>query len=258
MKEYSIQKLALLAGVSVRTLHHYDHIGLLTPATRTEKGYRLYGPDQLLRLQQILFYRELDLTLQQIGAMLDEEGFDTLQALQQHKAALQTRRDRMGVLLTTIDKTIKKLQGENDMLTDAELYEGFPKEVQSYRQQAVEKYGEKAVLDSENSLKKMGKEGFQQLLQEAGATVQTLFGLIDRDPADAQVQTLIARHYQYIIKIWGRQPNDASLPEAYHGLAQLYLDDERFTAQNGLPNAAFAQFMAAAMKFYAASLPKTK
>jgi DNA-binding transcriptional MerR regulator len=254
MKEYSIQKLAQLAGVSVRTLHHYDHIGLLTPATRTEKGYRLYGPSQLLRLQQILFYRELDLTLQQIGTMLDEEGFDTLQALKNHKLALQHRGNRIQVLLTTIDKTIKKLQGEDDMLTDAELYEGFPKEAQGYRQEAIEKYGEKAVLDSENSLKKMGKEGFQQLLQEAGATVQNLVGLMDKDPADAEVQAQIARHYQYIVQIWGRQPDDPALPEAYHGLAQLYLDDERFTAQNGVPNATFAQFMSKAMMHFADKL----
>ncbi len=112
MNGYSVKKLAKLAGVSVRTLHHYDQLGLLKPSLRTEARYRLYGEKELLRLQQILLYKELDFSLQEIGDILDKADFDLLEALQSHKTALQSRRDRLGVLLTTIDKTIQKLKGE--------------------------------------------------------------------------------------------------------------------------------------------------
>jgi len=86
MKRYIVKQLADLTGISVRTLHHYDEINLLTPAHRTEAGYRLYGEPELHRLQQILFYRELDFPLKQIAAILDAPDFDTVEALRQHKA----------------------------------------------------------------------------------------------------------------------------------------------------------------------------
>ena len=81
---YTVQQLARLAGVSVRTLHHYDHVGLLKPSARTAAGYRQYGEADLLRLQQILFFRELDFPLTDIQAILDQPGFDQVKALHDH------------------------------------------------------------------------------------------------------------------------------------------------------------------------------
>ena len=101
MIQYSVKQLAQLAGISVRTLHLYDQLGLLKPNIRTVARYRLYGEKELLRLQQILFYKELDFPLQEIGKILDDPDFDLVEALLSHKNALEIRRDRIGTLLTT-------------------------------------------------------------------------------------------------------------------------------------------------------------
>jgi DNA-binding transcriptional MerR regulator len=255
MSNYSIKKLAKMAGVSVRTLHHYDHINLLVPSVRTGAGYRLYGEEELIRLQQILFYKELGLSLQEIGNILDEEGFDTVKALELHRAALEERQNRIAVLLTTIDKTIKKLQGANTMLKDEELYEGFAKEdAAQYRKEAIDRYGEDAILRSEKKLKNLSKEEWEQVKQVGADILAKLQGLMNEPPESNAVQEEIKRHYEYVVFMWGRDNDDPSLPEAYAGLAQLYLDDERYTMQNGNPNREFAVFLNKAMKYYAGKM----
>ena len=98
MKTYSISKLAGMAGVSIRTLHHYDHIGLLSPAARTAAGYRLYGETELLRLQQILFFKELDLPLSEVRSILHDPSFDQVQALQAHRSMLESQMERLSSL----------------------------------------------------------------------------------------------------------------------------------------------------------------
>lgn len=109
MKNYGVKEVAKLSGASVRTLHHYDKIGLLKPANRTETGYRYYGEPRLLRLQQILFYRELGFPLKEIRKVLDAPGFDLVNALKNHKLDLEACRKRISSLLRTIYKTIKLL-----------------------------------------------------------------------------------------------------------------------------------------------------
>jgi DNA-binding transcriptional MerR regulator len=109
---YSVKQLARLAGVSVRTLHVYDKMGLLKPSVRTDARYRYYGEAELLRLQQILFYKELDLSLKAIGEIINEPGFDLIAALNCHKAALTARRDGLDTLLNTIDNTIDHLKNK--------------------------------------------------------------------------------------------------------------------------------------------------
>jgi DNA-binding transcriptional MerR regulator len=106
---YSVNQLAELAGVTVRTLHHYDAVGLLRPARGTRNGYRQYGNAELLRLQQILFFREIDLPLEEIKGILDRPGFDLAHALRDHRELIARKRKRLDSLLTTIDQTIAKL-----------------------------------------------------------------------------------------------------------------------------------------------------
>ncbi len=156
MDGYTVKKLAEMAGVSVRTLHHYDETGLLKPAERTNAGYRLYGEDELLRLQQILFYKELDFPLKKIAEILESPRFDKVAALKQHKIALKNRRTRLDTLLSTVDKTISKIE-EDTIMSYEELYEGFPKEkAEAWRNEAIEKWGD-AVYQSEEYLKGLGK-----------------------------------------------------------------------------------------------------
>lgn len=255
-KLYAVKKLAAMAGVSVRTLHHYDRIGLLQPSKRTPAGYRLYGEAELLRLQQILFYKELDLSLEEIATILDDPAFEVLTALENHRKALEARRNRLSVLLATIDKTILKLKGGPVMLTNEELYEGFPREsAAAYRQQAVEKWGAATVEASEQKLRKLGKAGYEKLKEEAAAISNELAALMHLQPEDDKVQAVVARHYAHILQFWASVEDTAA---AYRGLAQLYLDDERYTHRNGKPDPAYAAFLSKAMVYYADTRLKKK
>ncbi|UFH53384.1 MerR family transcriptional regulator [Spirosoma sp. KNUC1025] len=251
MRYYSVKNLAKLAGVSVRTLHHYDKLGLLKPSIRTEARYRMYGPEELIRLQQILFYKELDFSLEEILQVLKDPDFNLLTALESHKQALQARQDRLATLLVTIDKTISTLKGERTMLTNDELYEGFPKG-EEYRQEAIAKYGAQTVEESETKLRQMGKAGFEQLKADQLDIAQKLVGLMQMDPTSGPVQQQIARHYQNIRGFWGESVcKEKNMAEAYKGLAKLYVDDPRFTSQNGQENPAYAQFLSKAMTYFA-------
>ena len=146
---YTVRQLANMAGVSVRTLHHYDHIGLLRPSARTAAGYRLYGTKDLLRLQQILLFKEFDLPLEEIRRILDDPGFDPVRALAQHRRTLELRAERLARLLNTIDRTIARLTEVDMSLTDEELYEGLPKEqVDRWKREVDERYDPKLVAES--------------------------------------------------------------------------------------------------------------
>src|SRR3990167_4504148 len=109
---YTVKQLAKLSGVSTRTLRFYDEIGLLKPAYYGENKYRFYEEEQLLLLQQILFYRELDFSLQDIQAVLSNDAFDKISSLHTHKSLLEAKSQRMNNMLKTIDKTILHLRGE--------------------------------------------------------------------------------------------------------------------------------------------------
>lgn len=251
MEKYSVKQVARLAKVSVRTLHLYDEIGLLKPETRTTAGYRLYGEKQLLRLQQILFYREMELPLEQIRLLLDDPGFNLVQALNDHKAALKAKSKRIQSMLKTIDKTIDHLN-HKVMLNHHELYEGFSKEeADIMHNQAVEKYGEEAVNRSESALSQMSKADFKALQQEQKDITNALLALMHEEPESAAVQFEIGRHYQNIRYFWGTANSTDKQAKAYAGLGELYVSDERFTTINGKPNPGFAQFLSKAMSYYA-------
>ena len=244
MAAYSVKKLAILAGVSVRTLHLYDQIGLLKPSLRTEARYRMYGEKELLRLQQILFFRELDMPLKEIGEILDNVEFNLVKALEGHKMALISKQQRIETMLETIDKTIGYLKHEKTMLSHEELYEGFPKEQgEAYRNEAEKKWGADAMEKSENSLRKLSKAHFEQLKDEQKEIATALFSIMNEDPTSPKVQEQIARHYENIRKFWGTHGTAEKQAEAYAGLGQLYVDDERYTQVNGQSQPAYASFL---------------
>ena len=156
MTAYTVRKLADIAGISVRTLHYYDHAGLLKPEFRTANGYRYYGDEAAARLQQIMFFRELDFSLEEIKKIMSAPDFDTLAALEQHRAMLQKRARRLKELLATVDRTVKKMKGKKDMEIK-EYYKGFSDEqIEEYRREVRERWGENALTESEARVKKMG------------------------------------------------------------------------------------------------------
>ena len=134
---FTVKQLSDLAGVSVRTLHYYDEIGLLKPTRVGENGYRYYEEEALFRLQQILFFREMDLGLAQIKEVLGTPNFDQRAALQAHRQALQAKIDRLQILIETVDDTIKHLTGEVSM-SKKKLFKGFSEK----KQKQYEKCGE--------------------------------------------------------------------------------------------------------------------
>ena len=169
MSRYTIKQLADLAGVSRRTLHHYDQIGLLKPAEKGANRYRYYDDQAALSLQQILFYRELGLSLGEIQEILDQPDFDLLQALHKHKGELRKRVARLNRLIETVDITILHVKGEMKM-SGHDIFEGFSEEQQEeYAQQARQRWDPKMVDQSMQLWKGYSPEKKQQVLEEGKA-----------------------------------------------------------------------------------------
>ena len=245
MATYTVRKLAELAGITVRTLHHYDEIGLLRPAERTESGYRLYGERELLLLQQIMFFRQLDVPLEEIRRIVAGPDFDEAAALRRHRELLQAQAGRLGRLIDTIDKTLHMLEGTMT-LSDAELYEGFSQEqIDRYKRESREAYGVEVVEESERRAKGMSKDQWQAVKDEGEAVTQELAAVMDRPVDDPEVQALIARHYKWVATFW--TPDAA----AYQGLGQLYTDNPEFRANYDKYRAGLAAFLRQAMTYYA-------
>ncbi|MCI4671504.1 MAG: MerR family transcriptional regulator [Bacteroidia bacterium] len=251
-KKYGVKELSALSGVSIRTLHHYDKIELLKPSVRTEAGYRLYEDKDLLRLQQILFYKELGFPLKEIKALLDDEDFDLIKALREHEKELLARRRHISTLLTTIKHTIKQLKKGGIMNDPEKLYEGLPEEFRKeYREEAINEWGQKAIQRSEKALSQMGKAGMKALQKEMEEVNMALFELKNEKLDSEQVQELIARHYHIIRQFWGTSQLEDSQKDAYEGLGDLYINDDRYMRIDGIAQPEFASFMAEAMKSFA-------
>ena len=159
---YTIKKLATLAGISTRTLRYYDEIGLLTPSRMEESEYRIYGEAEVDRLQQILFYREMDLELSAIREILDAESFEQMVALKSHLAELQKKRHRLDLLIDNVTKTIKKEEGVEQM-SDQEKFKGFKEAIireneANYGEEIRSKYGEEMVAVSNAKMMNLSEE----------------------------------------------------------------------------------------------------
>lgn len=250
-KGYTVRELARLAGVSVRTLHHYDGLELLKPGGRTASGYRLYGPAELLRLQQILFFRELDLPLADIARILDEPGFDPAGALRGHRKALEEKLGRLNRLLKTLDDTIMHYQG-GTMLTDQELYKGFtPEKIAAIKKEARELYGDDVVEKSERKVKSMGRGKWEAINGDVDAACRGMAALMasGRAPGEPPVQSLVARHHAWILNFW---TPDA---ESYRGLGRLYREHPEFRAYYEKYAPGFADYLGGAMDAYCEAFP---
>jgi len=244
---YTIGELARLAGVSVRTLRHYDQIGLLKPQSRDDNNYRQYDFEDLLRLQQILFFRELDVPLKKIKAILDDPQLDRVALLRKHHQNLALQIERLESLQATIKKTIHNLQEEKDMpLTDAELYEGFSKEkIDEYNREVRLTYDPEVVKQVDRKVRNMSKAQWQEIKDEGGAIAKALAKLMDRDPADPEVQALIARQHAWIENFF------PASGEVFRGLGELYATYEEFRAFYDRFAPGLADFMREAMNYFA-------
>ena len=249
---YTVKKLAEISGVSVRTLHFYDEIGLLKPAYHGSNGYRFYEEEQLLILQQILFFRELGFELKNIQKVLGRKNFDKILALSSHRQVLQKNLARTKDLIKTIDKTIEHLKGTKTM-KDQEIYHGFSKEKQAeYEEYLINRSGEKiqdSIAESRENLKDWTNTDFVKSSREFDAICKELAGLMAKNfKADsADVQIVVRRHCEWLKKYW--TPNR----ESYIALGQGYTEFEwknTFKTYDS-EHPKLAQFLAEAMKVFA-------
>jgi len=241
---YTVKEFAKLAGVSVRTLHYYDELDLLKPESVGANGYRHYGEASVLKLQQILFYRELDLSLEEIRAILASPEFDVLNALHSHREALQGRVRRLERLIRTVDTTIQQLKGRQTMNAKG-LFEGFSEEEQEkYVKEAEQMYDPETVKASNRQWKAYPPDEKERILTEGRSIMNDLAQAMPQGASVPRVQAVVARWHKHLQYFWS--PNDEQLL----GLADLYNDDPRFKSNYEMVAPGLAGFMRQAVKVY--------
>ncbi len=248
--EYTVHRLGKLAGVSTRTLRYYDEIGLLKPGRINSSGYRIYGREEVDRLQQILFYRELGVNLERIRSMMAEPGFDSAQGLRAHYAQLLDKRAQLDQLIHNVEKTIAATEGRMTM-SDQEKFEGFKQKMiddneQQYGREIREKYGDEAVERSNAKVKGMTQEQHEEVTRLAAEVRDALAEAMQTgDPAGELGQRAADLHKQWLSYYW-----NAYSKEAHAGLAQMYIDDERFKAYYDERQPGTAEFLRDAILVY--------
>jgi DNA-binding transcriptional MerR regulator len=240
-----VKEVADLVGISVRTLHYYDEIGLLTPEETTESGYRLYSDENLETLQQILFFKELGFPLKKIKEIINSPSFDRHEALVLQRKMLLEKRKRLDKMIATIEKTIQHMKGEIQM-TNKEKFEGFDFSHNPYEQEARELWGDEAVDKANAKLGNMTKEEQEAMTKEMNSIYQKLASLRNGSPESDEAQAAIKEWYDFLNNNFGNY----SL-EAFKGLGQMYVDDERFTKNIDQFGEGLAKFMRDAMAVFA-------
>ncbi|MDF2963574.1 MAG: antibiotic resistance transcriptional regulator, MerR family [Paenibacillus sp.] len=239
-----VKEVADLVGISVRTLHHYDEIGLLTPEETTESGYRLYSNDNLELLQQILFFKELGFPLKEIKNIISRPSFDRQEALTLHRKMLLEKSRRLDKMIATIEKTIQHTKGEIQM-TNKEKFEGFDFSHNPYEQEARERWGNEAVDNSNAKIGSMSKDEQQAMSEQMTSIYKKLAALRNNPPESEESQEAIKEWFHFLNNM-----GNYSL-DAFKGLGQMYVDDERFTKNIDTFGEGLAVFMRDAMAVYA-------
>ena len=249
--EYTVKALAGLAGITPRTLRWYDRKGLLKPCRTTEAGYRIYGPGEVDRLQSILFYRELGLSLEAIRTLMDAPDFDRAAALQSHLAELESRRARLDALILTVQRTIDEAKGGTKM-SDKEKFEAFKRRTVEanearYGKEVREKYGDEEAGRANAALLALTQEEYAQwkalgdeILAALPRAVRT-----GEDPAGREGRRIAGLHRRWLSYSW-----EAYTPQAHRGLGELYTADARFTAYYDREAPGCAAFLRDAIRAY--------
>lgn len=246
---YTVKKLAGISGVSVRTLHFYDEVGLLKPAYLGANGYRFYEEPQLLTLQQILFYRELGFELKQIKRILGPADFDKIAALESHRKVLRKSLAKTRELIQTIDKTIEHLKGTKKMKSQ-ELFVGFDPEQQArHEQYLIDRLGERmkeSIAQSKAKVKNWTKAKWQQSGAAFNAICKDLVAAMDRklSAESPDVQSVIRRHYLWLKQFW------TPTRESYAGHSLLIVDSDLRKAYEA-HHPQLPEFVAAAIQTFA-------
>ena len=241
---FTVKQLSNMAGITPRTLHYYDEIGLLKPSRVGANGYRYYEEEALLRLQQILLYRELDMPLDDIKEIMGHREFDVLGALQNHKQELGKRIARLERLIATVDRTIDHVKGNNAM-SEKQLFDVFNEEQQAeYEKEAMQMYDPETVKASNKKWRSSTTAEKQRIGEEGNAVYQDLIQAMPKGAGSPEAQACVERWRKHMEYFW--VPNDEQLL----GLANHYNDDPRFKANFDKVHPDLAAFMRSAVSVY--------
>ena len=226
--EYTIKKLAEIAGVSTRTLRYYDEIGLLKPCRINYSGYRIYGEKEVDTLQQILLYRSIDIKLEDIRNIITNPDFDIYNSLIEHRKNLIAKRNQLNELILTVEKTIEYKKGEGKM-TNKEKFEGFKREQinkneEKYGKEIRGKYGKKTVEESNKKFLNMSEEDFNEMIKTEEKLFNGLLEVYETQDIESEVaREVYENHKKWLSFTWSSYSK-----EAHIGLAEMYVADERF------------------------------
>ena len=244
--EYTVKQLSRLAGVSVRTLHYYDEISILKPSEIGSNGYRIYHDEALINLQQILFYRELGLSLDEIRRIMENPEFDVRSALICHREALKDRIVRIEGLIQTVDDTLLHLKGKKEM-TNKQLFSAFSEEEQDKKALEAEIIYDPETVKASNRLwKSYSSEKKAQILDEGNQVYADLLAAMPLGAGSAEVQTCVEHWRKHMDYFW--TPSLSQLV----GLAETYNNQPDFKANFDKIDPRLAGFMLEAVKIYVA------
>lgn len=249
---YTVKDLARLTGLTPRTLRYYDGIGLLCPGRGRDNDYRLYGPAEVDRLQQILLYRDMGLPLEEIRRLLDAPGFDRETALREHLDRLRERRREVDALICAVQNTLNTIEGGTTM-NDKEKFEGMKRQAikeneAAYGKELREKYGEETMEGYNQRLSSMSQQEWEQAQQEEQGYKEALRRAVPAgDPAGEDAREAVRLHAAWLAHYWGE---GKVTPQAHAGMAEMYTQDERFTAYYEQVAPGCAAFFLKAVKAY--------
>ncbi len=249
--EYTINKIAKMSGVSTRTLRYYDDLGLLKPTRITSSNYRIYGEKEIDKLQLILFYRELEVPLLKIKDIINDKGFDEVDALEEHRVNLELKLEKYKKLINTLDETIKTRK-EHINMKDNDKFEGFKDKLisdneEKYGDEVREKYGEDSLDYSNKKVKNMSKEEYDRIVtltNEVNSTIKAAFET--GDPTSELAMKACELHKKWLMVYWKEYSKEAHL-----GVVKMYVEDDRFKEyynKNACIGA--AEFLYEAIKVY--------
>lgn len=241
--EYSIREISKMAGVSTRTLRYYDEIGLLSPLRVSSSGYRIYGQEEIRRLQQILFYREFELPLEKIAEIIKKKDFNRENALLEHRDNLLAKRKQIDLMLNNLDDSIREMKGEIKM-KDKDKFQGLKEKnlkvnEEKYGKEIREKYGEDVVLKSNIKYQNQSEEVYEKAERLGTEIIEKLHAAMDtKDPESFAAQEVASLHKEWISLYW-----PVYNKEAHRGLATMYVEDERFRAYYDKEKEGAAEFL---------------
>lgn len=241
--DYTVKDVSKLTGITIRTLHWYDKIGLLKPYSKTNSNYRIYNEESLEKLQQILFFKELDFDLTEIKNILDSDKYDENETLKKQKNLLNLKKERIEGIINLINS---KLKGEDKMSFDEFENSKYQKAIDEYKEEVESRWGNTdAYKESMKKTKKYTDEDFKKIEQEQKIIYTELANNMDKDVRDPLIQGLVKKWQDLITKYFYNCTN-----EILEGLGEMYVYDERFTKNIDKYKEGLAQYINLAIKEY--------